>query len=230
MSRGLGIIQRRVLDVLYQGSSDDGMPVVELKASLNVDRSNARRSIRALMQRELLEELIVGGERRVQLTYIGAMWAMPPLPEQPDPHAELRVMREAEDQMRNLIKERASLEAQKEASWIHYVHHPIRRRQPGPTQKQVLAVLWEYAEPADEGLPVRVVKAIVGGDRSNTRRAIRSLLLRGEVEESEDAQSIRLASGTALWFSIIPPVLLEPIDEERARAILRTFRNSQVVA
>lgn len=177
----------------------------------------------------------IEGERRVRLTFAGALKAMPPLPEESDPLAEIRALREAEDQLREIIKERAkeraSLKAQKDALWIRYVHHPVRRRQPGATQKQVLAILWEYADPMDEGLPIRVAKAIVAGDRSNTRRAIRSLLLRGEIEVSKDGgRSIRLASGTALWFSIMPPFLLEPIDEERARAILQAFRGSQVVA
>lgn len=234
MSRGLGLSQRRVLEVLNEVPANGGLSVTELKIHVGRNRSNTRRAIRTLALQGLVEETTVGGERHVRLTFRGALKAMPPLPEVSDPLAELRALREAQEQLRDIIKERAEerarLKAQKDALWIRYVHHPVRRRQPGPTQKQVLAILWEYADPTDEGLPIRVVKAIVAGDRANTRRAIRSLLLRGEIEESKDGRSIRLASGTALWFSIMPPFLLEPIDEERARAILQAFRAPQVVA
>lgn len=213
---------------------NEGLPVRKLKALAGGDRSNLRRAIRTLTRRRLIEEVTVESEPLMRLTLMGRLKAMPPLPEEPDPLAELHALREAGDQLRATIKERVeesvSLQAQKDASWTRHVHHPVRRRLPGVTQQQVLAVLWEYADPIDEGLPIRVVKAIVAGDRSNTRRAIRSLLLRGEIEESKDGRSIRLASRTARWFSILPPILLEPIDDGRARAILQAYLGTRVVA
>ena len=83
-------------------------------------------------------------------------------------------------------------------------------------------MLWKYADPVDKGLPVGAVKAIVGGDRSNTRRAIRTLLLRGELEESEDGKRVRLSRSAAVRFSSnSPPTLEDPPDEECATKILR---------
>jgi hypothetical protein len=84
-------------------------------------------------------------------------------------------------------------------------------------------VLWKYADPVDEGLPVGAVKSIVGGDRSNTRRAIRTLLRRGELEEFEDGKRVRLSRSAAFRFSSnSPPTLEDPPDEERAAKILGT--------
>jgi hypothetical protein len=86
-------------------------------------------------------------------------------------------------------------------------------------------VVWEYSDPLERGLPVTAVKAIVGGNRSNIRRAIRTLLLRGLLDESEDGERIRLSDFAIFRFSrgsdwLIP--LDEPIDDERAMEILRT--------
>ena len=59
-------------------------------------------------------------------------------------------------------------------------------------QRRVLGVLQQSTEPGEDGLPVTLVKEIVGIDRSNARRAIRTLLMRGLIEESEDGRRIRL--------------------------------------
>jgi hypothetical protein len=103
-------------------------------------------------------------------------------------------------------------------------HDSGRRRPQGPTQNRVLYVLWKYAEPVDEGLPVSTLKAIVGGDRSNTRRAIRTLLLSGELEESGDGERVRLSHSAVSRFSSLPPTLEDPLDDERAAKILRAHR------
>jgi hypothetical protein len=104
-------------------------------------------------------------------------------------------------------------------------HGSGRRRPQGPTQNRVVYVLWKYAEPVDEGLPVSTLKAIVGGDRSNTRRAIRTLLLSGELEESEDGERVRLSrSAVSRFSSLSPPTLEDPLDDERAAKILRAHR------
>jgi DNA-binding MarR family transcriptional regulator len=222
MSKGFGPVQCRVLAVLYEEAAKEGLSISHLKALVGGDRSNLRRAIRTLTQRRLVEEATVESERLIRLTFIGELKAMPPLPKkEPDPLAELRAKWKEEDRERALEKERARLQAAEGPTWLHYEHCPIRRRLPGLTQERVLAVLWEYPDPVDEGLPVSVVKAIVSGDRSNTRRAIRTLLLCGKIEESEDSRHVRLSFGSALLFSIIPPIQLEPIDEERERAILR---------
>ena len=74
MSRGLGVLQRRVCAVLY-AADDQGLALRELRRRLGEpDRSNLRRAIRGLVQREIVEESGSGGERRVLLTvwgYIG---------------------------------------------------------------------------------------------------------------------------------------------------------------
>jgi hypothetical protein len=107
---------------------------------------------------------------------------------------EKRALQEAREEERR----RLEAEATEGPKRVGYEHRFVRRRFPGPTQERVLYVLWEYAEPLDEGLPVTVVKAIVGGDRSNTRRAIRTLLLRGQLDESEDGERLRLSYYTAV--------------------------------
>jgi DNA-binding MarR family transcriptional regulator len=230
VSRGLGPAQWRVLKVLEE-NKNEGLPVRELKSRMGRDRSNARRTIRGLLKRGFVEEIEPNGERRLRLTLQGRLRAAYPLPKkQPSPLAEYR--RERREIRRAMTEERARREADaaKGPLWFRYQYRFARRRLPGPAQKRILAALWEYADPVDEGLAIPAVKAIVDGDRANTRRAIRTLLLRGEIEESEDGRCIRLAFGTALWFTILPPILLEPIDEERARAILQAHQGSQVVA
>ncbi len=221
MSRGIGSTQKRVLAVLHEGPVNEGLPVGKLKALVGGDRANTRRAIRTLKLRGLAEEAAVGGEQRIRLTFWGGLKAMPPLPKQPDPLAELRAKWKAEDRERALRKEHARPEAAEVPARPYHERYSVRRRQLGPTQELVLAILWEYADPMNEGLPVSTVKAIVGSDRANTRRAIRTLLLRGELDQSEDGLRIRLASGTALLFTIIPPIPPEAIDEGRARSILR---------
>jgi DNA-binding MarR family transcriptional regulator len=229
VSRGLGPTQWRALKVLEE-YKNEGIPVREFKARMGTDRSNARRVIRGLMKRDFVEEIDPDGERRLRLTLRGRLRVAYPLTKKrPSPLAEYR--RERREIMRALTEKRARREAEatEGPKWFRYEGRFTRRRYPGPMQRCVLAVLWEYADPVDEGLPLIAVKAIVGGDRSNTRRAIRTLLLRGEIEECEDGQRIRLAFGTALWFAILPPIPPEPIDGERARGILRAHQRSRVV-
>ena len=68
MSRGLGYLQRRVREVLYAAEGQE-LPLGELRRRLGEpDRSNLRRAIRGLLEREIVEESRVGGERRVGLT------------------------------------------------------------------------------------------------------------------------------------------------------------------
>jgi hypothetical protein len=228
MSRGLGILQRRICDILNAAEGTE-LPLRELRRRLGEpDRSNLRRGVRGLLERGLVEESRSGEERRVKLTFWGVVFAHP-LPKIPRRsrvsihtklEEEMRALREAREEERR----RLEAEAAEGPRWIGYEYRFVRRRFPGPTQTRILSVLWEYAEPLDEGLPVTAVKAIVGGNRSNTRRAIRTLLLRGQLNESEDGERIRLSYSAARWFSYLPPIPIESIDDERAREILRTHR------
>ena len=67
-------MQRRICDVLY-ASENGELPLRELRRRLGEpDRSNVRRAIRGLLEREIVEESGSGGQRRVSLTvwgYIG---------------------------------------------------------------------------------------------------------------------------------------------------------------
>jgi len=74
MSRGIGRTQRLALLALWQARTereeerDIGIPLTELKRRISSDRSNARRAIRNLMERGMVEEIREEGERRVKLT------------------------------------------------------------------------------------------------------------------------------------------------------------------
>ncbi len=218
-------MQRRICETLSVAEGAE-LPLRELRRRLGEpDRSNLRRGIHGLLERGLVEETCSGKERRLKLTLWGFLFVnpLPRIAHRPRVSIgtrlgeELRARREA----REAERRRLEAEAAKGSRWIGYKHRFERRRFPGPTQARILSVLWEYADPLDEGLPVAAVKAIVGGDRSNTRRAMRTLLLRGQLEESEDGERIRLSYSTALWFSVVPPVPIEPIDDELASEILK---------
>ena len=126
------------------------------------------------------------------------------------------------------LKEAREKKAAERPKWFRYHHRFVRNRLPGQTQRRILSVLWEYSDPMDEGLPVTVVKAIVGGDRSNTRRAIRALLFRRLLDESENGERIRLSSIAASSFSLMGFWMIpeESIDGERAEEILRAHRDT----
>ncbi len=225
------MLQRGVCEVLYT-AEDNKLPLRDLRRRLEEpDRSNLRRAIRTLLEREIVEKSRVGGERHVGLTLWGAVYVSNLLafrrrrrPQSVGAHlAELmRARREAEEE------ERRWREAE-DAKWIREVDaecHFVRNRLAGPAQRCILYVLWEYSDILEEGLPVGAVKAIVGGDRSNTRRAIKTLLLRGELEESKDGERIRLSPSTASLLAMFPPLPPEPIDDERAREILRGHQDA----
>ena len=128
------------------------------------------------------------------------------------------------------LKEAREKKAAERPKWFRYHHRFVRNRLPGQTQRRILSVLWEYSDPIDEGLPITVVKAIVGGDRSNTRRAIRALLFRGLLDESESGERIRLSSIAASRFSLVGFWMIpdEPIDDEHAKEILRAHQDTGV--
>ena len=53
----------------------------------------------------------------------------------------------------------------------------------GPVQKRVLAVVAQGIDGEFAALETSYLKFLVGGDRSNLRRAVRELLSRGMIEE-----------------------------------------------
>jgi hypothetical protein len=235
MSRGLGALQRRACEVLYAAEGHQ-LPLRELRRQLGEpDRSNLRRAIRGLLRRGLVEVPRSEGGRRVGLTSSGLLRMRPPPVrdlQRPPIHIVGPSLRE---RLRALVEageeeERRRQEAEVAASPAigpsrdGNEHGSGRRRPQGPTQNRVLYVLWKYADPVDEGLPVSTLKAIVGGDRSNTRRAIRTLLLSGELEETGDGERVRLSHSAVSRFSSLPPTLEDPLDEERVAKILRAHR------
>lgn len=189
MSRGLGLSQRRVLEVLNEVPANGGLPVTELKICAGGDRSNLRRAVRAMTRRKLVEEVTFEGERIVRLTFAGVLKAMPPLPEVPDPRAELRAWRKAEDRRRAASKQkRARQAAARGLAPPRRARRPRRRLRLGQTQKLVLAVLAQGIDGEFRALETTYLKSLVaaqGGpsDKSNLRRAIRTLLELKYLEE-----------------------------------------------
>ena len=79
-----------------------------------------------------------------------------------------------------------------------YEYPFVRNRPLGETQRLILGALRRYANLPQEDLPLTIVRALVGADRSNFRRAVRTLQLRGLLEESEDGRRVRLTLTGAL--------------------------------
>ena len=208
MSRGLGGLQRRVCEVLY-ADGDGELPLRELRRRLgDPDRSNLRRAIRGLLERGMVQEADPGGEQRVALdvwTYI-AMGDRPTFlgrPPNPPNGGAGRPGGAAEDAPET-VRRRPLPGGPGRPVWFRYEHSFARDRPLGETQRAILGALHRYAKPPQEGLPVTTVKMLVGADRSNLRRAIRTLLLRGLLEESERGERVRLSPSGALAASSLP--------------------------
>jgi hypothetical protein len=189
MSRGLGLLQRRVCEALEEAEGHE-LPLRELRRRLgDTDRSNLRRAIRGLLKRGIVEEPPSEGEPSVALTdwgYVSA-GARPEVILRPG--EAVRVWKGSTDEGTH---------------WFGYERRPVRNRPLGESQKLVLVALRENADPLEEGLPLAALKAAVGGDRANTRRATRSLLLRGLFEESGDGGRVRLSLPDAFGASSLP--------------------------
>lgn len=209
MSRGLGGLQRRVCEVLH-AAGDGELPLRELRRRLgDPDRSNLRRAIRGLLERGIVEEEVdPGGEQRVALevwTYI-AMGDRPAfLAVRPDPAkgGAGRPGGAAEDAPEP-VRRRQLPGRPGRPGWFRYEPSFARDRPLGETQRAILGALHRHAKPPQEGLPVTFVKMLVGADRSNLRRATRTLLLRGLLEESEGGERVRLSPSGALAASSLP--------------------------
>lgn len=229
MSRGLGILQRRVCETLLNARDGYGPSLRELHRWLGgPDRSNLHRGIEGLLRLGIVEDSLSGGERRFRLTFLGALQTQLEVEnrDHAGPPRPRRATRRERERAAVPGEERGGPEREGPGGrgWVSHETPPLlRNRPPSETYKRILFVLWEYARPWEEGLPVAVVKEIVGGDRSNTRRAIRTLLLRGKLEESEDGKLIRLSPSAARVFSfgLFPPMPDEPVDDKHARAVLR---------
>jgi DNA-binding MarR family transcriptional regulator len=208
MSRGLGDLQRRVCEVLY-AAGDGELPLRELRRRLgDPDRSNLRRAIRGLLERGMVEESDLSGEQRVALevwTYI-AMGDRPAfLAVRPDPtHGGAGRPGGAAEDAPEHVRRRPLPGRPGRPGWFRYEPSFARDRPLGETQGAILGALHRYAKPPQEGLPVTSVKTLVGADRSNLRRAIRTLLLRGLLEESEGGERVRLSPSGVLAASSLP--------------------------
>jgi hypothetical protein len=178
VSRGLGTLQHRVCEALADAEGQE-LPLRGLRRRLgDPDRSNLRRAIRGLLERNIVEETGSAGEPRVALAFWGHVSAGAGAAAVLRPGDTVRVGRG---------------QSAGGTYWFGYERLPVRDRPLGGTQLPVLAALCENADPPEEGLPVTEVKAIVGGDPANARRAIRSLLERGLLEESADRRRLRLS-------------------------------------
>jgi DNA-binding MarR family transcriptional regulator len=197
MSRGLGLLQHRVCDVI-DDAEDQELPLRELRRRLGEpNRSNLRRAIRGLLERGILEEFSRGGEPHVAFAvkgYFGPR-ARPASSGNPPVFAgagDREKERAVQKEWPGAARRRTTGRTARKQKWVRYEHRFVRNRPLGETQRRVLGALQESSEPKERGLPVTVVKGLVGTDRSNARRAIRTLLMRGLIEESEDGRRLRL--------------------------------------
>ena len=193
-------MQRQVREVLCAAGGEE-LPLRELRRRLGEpDRSNLRRALRGLLEREIVEESCSEGERRVALTFFGSMGASG-IVDSPEGLSASRTASREKGRATETGPKAGRRRLQATAGgpgWFGHEHRFERNRPLGETQRLVLRALRENAEPPQKGLPVTVVKAIAGADRSNYRRAVRTLLLRGLLEESEDGGRIRLPLAGAL--------------------------------
>ena len=132
MSRGLGILQRRVCEAL--GAAEDyELPLRELRRRLgDPDRSNLRRAIRGLLERGIVEETGSAGEPRVALAFWGHVSAGAGADAVLRPGDTVRVGRG---------------ESAGGTCWFGYERLPVRDRPLGGTQLPALAALRENADP-----------------------------------------------------------------------------------
>jgi hypothetical protein len=224
-------LQRGVCDVL-SAAEGNKLPLRELRRRLGEpDRSNLRRAMRSLLEREIVEEYRLGGKRHIELTFWGSVYVsnLRAIRRRRRPISLTTELAEAMSAKREAREAERRVREAEDAKWIREAGSErrfVRRRAAGPTQRRILQVLWEYSEPLEEGLPITAVKAIVGGDRSNARRAIKTLVLRGELEESKHGKRIRLSRSTASSLAVLTPLPLGPADDERAREILRAHQDA----
>lgn len=115
MSRGVGRLQRRVVDVIVDHQEGhEGLDVGDLYRHLGGDRSNNRRAVRTLIRRgKASENRGEDGVRRVQITkeawLISVLMRVPIPPPEPDPAADRRRKRREEfERLRERYRQRRS--------------------------------------------------------------------------------------------------------------------------
>ena len=202
MSGGLGALQRSLLAALSAVEGRE-LPVCELRRRLgDPDRSNLRRAVRSLLRRRFVEEVRDGLGSRLKVTFSGelAAYALTRAPykrtdKQPDSIKELRQeFKEFRGWIIECRREARRLREEKRALFPVWVSYPYRpARSPGQTQRNIIRALWEHSDPLDAGLAVLALKRIVGGDRSNARRAIRGLLQYGYLDQTLDSERLRIS-------------------------------------
>ena len=211
------------------GAEGHELPIRSVRHRLGEpDRSNLRRVVRGLRRRDLVYEPD-GLPPSLDLTMWG-VFVMSPMPEHSDPLADYRQKwaRIQAEIAEARIKENRRREAKiaRYPAWIRYDSIAERETIPGPLQNRVLAVLYKYADPPDAGLPVVAVKAIMGGERSNVRRAIRTLLARARLDETPDGERIRLSEPTLEHYAEVMPALsltMERFDKELVEDVLAAY-------
>lgn len=204
MSRGLGSLQRNILAILDAAEGRE-LPIRELRRRLgDPDQANTKRATRGLLRRGFLEEIGEGVGSRLSLTFSGALVAYTlfraPYKRTDKQPGYIKELRRKYDELSGWVvecrREARHLRQEKRALFPVWVGYPYRpARSPGPTQRKIIRILWEHADPLDAGLAVRALKRIVGGDRSNVRRAIRGLLQYGYLDQTPDGERLRISEG-----------------------------------
>jgi hypothetical protein len=236
VSRGLGSLQRNVLAVLDAAENRE-LPVRELRRRLEgTDPANMRRAVRGLLRRGFVEEIERGVGSRLRLTFSGELvvYGLFHAPEQRfDEHLDfINELRRKYDEFRCWVTEcrheERRLRDEKRALFPVWVGCPYRpARSPGPTQRRIIRVLWEYSDPLDAGLCVLAIKHVIGGDKSNVRRAIRGLLKYGYLDQTPDGTRLRISAGLLNDYAgmTFPGVFIRLsahiLDEGWARQVLR---------
>ncbi len=233
MSRGIGSLQRRIV-LAFEDVASREAPSRELRRGVgDPDRSNFRRAIRSLLSRGMVEEIGSGAGARIKLTQCGFLYLFA-LTYEPEPEPEdefARSCREWEQFVRDFKAAKAEerrLRREKAALYPDWLGRgTLDYREPGPIQRQVQHVLWYYSDPLDAGLPIPVVKAIAGGDRSNLRRAILSLHDRGCLDMTLDETRVRISAELFRYYArmLLPALLFvaHKPNDELAERVLREY-------
>lgn len=226
MSRGIGRTQREIIRVLRD--ADGPLYPLALRREAGIsDPTNARRSIRSLEQRGTVER---DDEGCLGLTFIGQLQAtMMDEPPEPDPLDELRrIRREFKEKMVRVRAENQGYERlyrQEEALWMPTRFNRKRHRSPGVNEWRVLAATARYSPDAQAGIPrpalVRIAEA---GDPAVIRRAVNSLLDRGELQEDLDGGRVRLRDWHGAWlYEAMWDLVVPPLDDIEAQVVLEGY-------
>ena len=84
----------------------------------------------------------------------------------------------------------------------------------GRIQRRVVELLSADERARDAGLPLSALRPVLGPDRSNARRAIRSLIQRGDCEWTTDPETGERRLKLTFWTCVAAMMKREPLDEE----------------